>query len=212
MNSRVLVRGMVRQWLPLLLVASKAAFGGEPAGSEPRQLRRNKNFLGTDTSNNFRFSSTNSHPAMVAPPLPDGVVELRFAEIYRTPAGPRGLEFTDKVRSLEGRRVRILGYMVQQAEPAPLTFLFGPAPSKVNEEEYGFADDLPPQTIHVHVPSAGKELDPLHVQFTPGLLLLTGTLNLGEQKEPDGRVSYVRLVLDKRKAGDLSSGTQPNSN
>jgi hypothetical protein len=36
---------------------------------------------------------------------------------------------------------------------------------------------------------------------TPGLLLLTGRLELGSREEPDGRVSTVRLVLDARPAG-----------
>jgi hypothetical protein len=37
---------------------------------------------------------------------------------------------------------------------------------------------------------------PATVPFTPGPLLLTGTLSVGNRQEPSGRVSLVRLQLD----------------
>lgn len=130
-------------------------------------------------------------PGLV-PPLPDGVAELKFAEFYRTPVGPRGLEYTDRLVSLRGKEVRVLGYMVRQDQPVPRAFLLSPVAMTLHENEYGFCDDLPPQILHVLISDA----EPPKVPFTPGLLLLTGRLDLGPRQEPDGRVSHMRLFLN----------------
>src|SRR6266540_5578994 len=67
------------------------------------------------------------------PPLPNGVAELKFRELFCQPIGPRGLEFSEKLRQLDGRRVRILGYMVEQGQPAPHCLLLSPLPMKLHE-------------------------------------------------------------------------------
>lgn len=126
------------------------------------------------------------------PALPDGVAELKFADFYRMPVGPRGLEYTERLLSLRGKKVRVLGYMVRQSLPSPRTLLLSPRPMTLHEDEYGFCDDLPPQLLHVLTP----ETESPDVPFTPGVLLLTGRLDLGPRQEPDGRVSHVRLFLD----------------
>ncbi len=96
------------------------------------------------------------------------------------------------IKKLAGQRVRVLGFMVRQTRPAPGTVILTPYAMATHEGEYGLCDDLPPSTLFVHVP---KYAD-LAVPFTPGPLLLTGTLELGPRQESDGRVSHVRLVLD----------------
>lgn len=126
------------------------------------------------------------------PTLPSGVAELKFADFYRLPVGSRGLEYTDRLVSLSGKKVRVLGYMVRQSKPVPRTLLLSPVPMTLHEDEYGFCDDLPPQILHVLTP----ETEPPDVPFTPGVLLLIGRLDIGPRQEPDGRVSHVRLFLD----------------
>ncbi len=126
------------------------------------------------------------------PPPPAEVTELRFSEFFRSPAGPRGLELTDKLRGLAGKRVRILGFMVRQTRPSPGVAIVAPFAMATNEFEYGLADDFPPNVVFVEVPSFAD----LAVPYTPGPLLLTGTLEVGRREEPDGRVSLVRLRLD----------------
>ncbi len=126
------------------------------------------------------------------PPLPPGVTELKFGEFFRQPIGPRGLESTEKLRSLEGRRIRIVGYMARQAKPVSRCFLLAPVPLTLNEIEYGYADDLPAATLHVFTSSEAPATTP----YTPGRLLLTGSLSLGNRLEVDGRISTVRLQLD----------------
>ena len=124
------------------------------------------------------------------PPPPPGVADLDLGEIF-DPIGDRGPSYSARVRALEGRAVRVLGYMVGQDQPVPGTILLAPFPFQLHESEYGLAEDLPPAVVHVLVPDRKDEVVP----FTPGLLLLTGQLEVGPREEPDGRISTVRLQL-----------------
>lgn len=135
------------------------------------------------------------------PPLPEGTSQLDYRDFFKMPVGDRGLEVTDKLKSLDGKRVRILGYMVQEDHTAdegeetgvvPGRFLLTPAPAAVSFPHYGVCDDLPPQTVFVTAPDfAGKE-----VPHTQRPLLLTGILSVGNKDEAEGRISVARLLLD----------------
>lgn len=117
--------------------------------------------------------------------------EIRFDELFK-PIGPGGLEYSARLRSMEGRRVRFRGYMAAREAAPPGTFLLTPFPVQLHETEYGLADDLPPATVFVEVPAwRGRT-----VPYRPGPVTVTGILQLGNREEPDGRVSSVRLVLD----------------
>ena len=48
------------------------------------------------------------------------------------------------------------------------------------------------------------------VPHTPGLLLLTGTLSVGNKPEPDGRISTVRLTLDQPAKPDAAKLSGPS--
>ena len=122
------------------------------------------------------------------------------------PVGTHGLELTDRLRQLDGRRVRILGYMVQQEEPPPGRLLLASVPAQIHEHDNGLADDLPASTLFVSVPTSPNAPVP-HV---PGLMLLTGTLSVGGRPEPDGRVSLVRLALDAPEKFPHSSSSPKN--
>ena len=126
------------------------------------------------------------------PPAPAGVTDLEFNEFFIPIVGDRGLELTDKIRALHGQRVRLLGFMVRQALPTPGVLLFAPQPLQVDEVEYGTCDDLPPQVVRTFVALAAG----VQVPLTAGALLLTGTLEIGQQSEIDGRSSLIRLRLD----------------
>lgn len=125
------------------------------------------------------------------PPLPPGVTALGFDEFFVRPIGDAGLVPTAKLRALDGKRVRILGWMVGREKPTPGTLLLTPVPVNIEEDESGFSD-LPPACVRVLVPAAPHALL-AHVRRP---LLLTGTLSVGNRTEPDGSVSFVRLVLD----------------
>jgi hypothetical protein len=125
------------------------------------------------------------------PPPAAGIADLKFAEIYE-PIGGGGLRYSRKSLALDGRKVRILGYMVERDAPVPGLLLLAPVPVRLHEREAGEADDLPAATLFVIVPDRAAEILP----HTPGPLLLTGTLQLGNREESDGRISSVRLILD----------------
>lgn len=131
-------------------------------------------------------------PAQDTPPPATDLPELRLAEIFATPIGGRGLEYSAKARSLAGQRVRVRGYMVRREAAPPGTFLLSPVPVQLHESEYGLVDDLPAATLFVEAPAWRGQTMP----YAPGPLLVTGLLELGNREEPDGRISSVRLVLD----------------
>ena len=160
----------------------------------------------------------NSRPSPPAPlplpPLPAGVEELRFEDFFKVPVGPRGLEVTDRVQSLNGRRVRIVGQMVREetstcsttprtdAKGRPLPawmealvpgrMLLAPSSVLLSMCHYGLSDDLPPQTLYVSVPEKIGE----PVPYVRGWLALTGVLSVGPKAESDGRISVLRLELE----------------
>jgi hypothetical protein len=186
------------------------------AGS--RQPRNAKDEFGSRPAS----AGNMAQPAPVLPALPDGVAELKFGDFFKTPVGPRGLELTEKLTSLHGKRVRVLGYQVVEAvgkcnaEGVPYTpaqkakawfeasvpgrLLLCAVPYRVNFAHYGHAEDLPPQVLYVHVAEKAGEPMPQ----TPGLLLLTGILEVGPKTEADGRVSVVRMKLDPPEESSLS--------
>jgi hypothetical protein len=132
--------------------------------------------------------------ALELPQLPAGVTELKFHEIF-APVGPRGLEYSAKVKELDGKRVRMLGYMVKTCRHDHGRFLLTPFPLTLHDHEMGPADDLPPSTVFVDVPPLRRALK--FVPHEPGLFLLTGTLTLGGRDEMHGRRSWVRLELER---------------
>lgn len=120
--------------------------------------------------------------------------DLKFGEMFKRPVGPKGLEPSAKLLALDGQRVRLVGYMARQAAEfdVPGLMILVPLPVALGDEDESFADDLPASAAYIHLADAPTASTPL-VPYRPGLLALTGTLELGAQAEPDGRVSFVRL-------------------
>lgn len=123
------------------------------------------------------------------PALPANIAELKFRDFFVLPLGEGEPRFTQQLQGLDGRRVRIVGYMARQEKPGPGIFLLTPMPMTVATE----ADDLPAATLFVHLPSALEGQTATHAA---GLIALTGTLSVGNKQEADGRISLVRLQLD----------------
>ena len=138
-----------------------------------------------------RQPSPNETPSKVAASAKDSapIESLALDEIYRRPIGPKGLEYTDRSRSLVGHKVRITGYMVRQTAPVPYSLLLAPFAIQLHEREYGLADDLPANTVHVFFARGTSPVIP----HTRGPITLDGVLELGPTEEADGRISHVRL-------------------
>ena len=118
--------------------------------------------------------------------------DLKFNDFFVLPIGSHGLEITRRLSALDGKRVHIKGYMVQQELAKPGYFLLTALPTKTTEADDSMADDLPPSTLFVHVQSPASQI----ISHRPGLLELTGFLSVGPKEESDTRVSNVRLILD----------------
>jgi hypothetical protein len=146
----------------------------------------------SEASSKVEKPSTSKPGAIELPPVPEGVTHLDFASFFKRPVGPKGMEIADEVLALNGKRVRLLGYMVKQSNPSPWKILLSPVPVVTREREYSYADDLPPNVVHVFLPRDAHPIRP----HTPGLLLLTGRFEVGNREEADERVSLFRLHLD----------------
>jgi hypothetical protein len=139
-------------------------------------------------------------PLLQAPPeAPKTAPEpLSFREFFDPNA--RGLVPSARLLSLVGKRVSITGFMADAEEPPRGGFYLCPMPLFVAEGGAGTAD-LPPSAVFVVVRSAtGKELETLRRP-----LEVTGTLELGPQVDADGRVSRIRIILDRPQAGEIPS-------
>jgi hypothetical protein len=139
-------------------------------------------------------AQTIKHAASAPADVPEemkSLPELSFADFFG-PIGPRGMEYSEKIRALAGQRVRLRGYMVQQNERIPGLFLFAGMPVKVDTRADCNETDTPPAMLHVFVPGAAKALP-----WVPGARFISGVLELGARHEADDRISVARLTLDE---------------
>lgn len=134
------------------------------------------------------------------PPAPAGVTELRFRDLITLPIGARGLEASDTLRALDGKRVRVVGFMVQQATSVPGRFLLSPLPAAIGDDDEGLADDVPPALLEVTL--ATPQATVAHVA---GLLQISGTLDLGPHESTGNpRIAFARIHPDARTAKALT--------
>jgi hypothetical protein len=126
------------------------------------------------------------------PSLPADIAELKFRDFFVMPVGPRGPEMTSKLLAMDGRRVRIVGYMAQQQASHPGYFMLNPVPVSADEASDATAGELR-ATLFVQLPPAQADHVP---PYRAGLLVLTGTLSVGDRDAEVGRPSLVRLQLE----------------
>jgi hypothetical protein len=116
-------------------------------------------------------------------------VALSFADLLEP--DPAVLRPSARVLSLDGRRVRLVGFMARMTAVPHGGFYLVPRPLFCDEAGGGGAD-LPPTSVRVVVPSAGDH----PIAFTPRAVEVTGVLTVGNRAEPDGHTSNFRIVLD----------------
>lgn len=133
------------------------------------------------------------------------VADLRFRDLFRLPVGPKGLEPTERLRALDGKQVRMTGYMVHQEQPIANRLILAAMPISMSEDEDGLADDLPPNVVFVHLLRSPET----PMAYQRGVLQFTGTLSVRPKEEVDGRVSSVRLLVEGCERAAMSSGTCP---
>jgi hypothetical protein len=130
---------------------------------------------------------------VAAPGTADLPPRLAFNRIFTQPIGPQGLSFSPDVLSRQGQRVRLVGYMVAREHVQTGRFMVTPLPVRMSEHADGEADDLPPATVTVLLPPDAAQQP---VPHQDGLIELTGRLDIGRHEDDDGRVTWLRLVLD----------------
>lgn len=126
-------------------------------------------------------------------PPPAGVSDLKFNGMFMTPVGPKGLAPSERLLSLHGHRVRLVGYMATQEQSKPGFVILTPMPVNLGDEDESLSDDLPGNAVFVHL--SPKHADKA-VPNLQGLLQMVGTLRVGAREEADGHVSSVQLELD----------------
>lgn len=169
-------------------IGAALVFAANPAAAHGQNLAASAHHAGQP----LKVPAILAVEKKLAPP-PAGVAELRFRDIFKLPVGPRGLEPTEKLRSLDGKRVRIVGYMIAQETPVAGSFMLSPLPVMAGDEDESLADDIPPSALFVVLPRGRSTVVPA----LPGLVKLTGTLRVGAEEIPgSGRVAAARLELD----------------
>ncbi len=137
------------------------------------------------------------------PAAAQSVASLSFAEFYKRPIGPRGLEPSAALLALAGARVQISGFVAHgahhepqpQLQPQPQTVfaILAPVPVALDDEDEGLADDLPASVAYLHW---SEPRIAAAIAACRGAVRVTGRLELGRHAEPDGRTSFVRLETD----------------
>jgi hypothetical protein len=121
------------------------------------------------------------------------ILDIKFRDFFRSPIDAYGLEASDRLRMASGKRVRLHGYMVAQEETPLGRFFLTPMPTRMSEHADGDANDLPPSTVVVVMPETDRSR---LIPYRPGLMQLTGVLQVGRQELDDGRVCWLQLLLD----------------
>jgi len=115
-------------------------------------------------------------------------VPISFSELFEDSGA---LKPSARMLALHGRRVRLVGFMARMEVPPRGGFYLCPRPVSADESGAGTAD-LPVDSVLVVMRSArGRE-----VPHRPGLLEVTGLLQVGNHADEDGRVTGFRVVLD----------------
>ncbi len=152
------------------------------------------------------FGGTNQSMQGQANATPQNSVrELSFKEFFEGTNAE--LKPSATLLQLNGKRVRLIGFMVQMETPPTGAFYLYSRPITCDEEGAGTAD-LPPETVFVIVGSlTGKA-----VPFIPRAVEVTGILEVGNRQETDGRVSFIRLVLDRPDGVPAATSSTKNLN
>jgi hypothetical protein len=131
--------------------------------------------------------------AVPAAPLePPAAAPLAFERLYSpepTGAGEHA-RIAPETLSLGGRKVRMVGHMVRMELPPRAAFYLAARPVEADESGGGTAD-LPPSVVRVEVPWIAGE-----VPWIDGPLEVIGRLELGRAEDDEGRVSWIRIVME----------------
>lgn len=170
---------MLNRPLPLLLalLVCGGAFAAMYASRAPERLEQNPALQAQVTPDPVRIPEFATWP------------ELRMKDLFKNPIGDYGLEYSDTAKALDGKSVRITGFMAQTDWKEYHHFLLATFPLILHDREYGQADEIPSGAVLVEMPKGEA------AAFTKGLMMLSGTLRLGRFQAPGDRTIWARLEL-----------------
>ena len=116
---------------------------------------------------------------------------VTFQEFFKSPIGPKGMEFTPKALALQGQRVSLSGFMVKTDLLRQGRFFLAPKALEVNEADDGPANDLPVHTVLVKLDPSQASLILAHQE---GVMRIEGKLDIGREENNLGEVSWIRLL------------------
>jgi hypothetical protein len=148
----------------------------------------------------FGATAANGQTPDGAPP--QVIQELRFADFFKSPLGPKGAEITQTLTDAHGQTMRLTGYMVQQERPSLGHFMLTPRPVRMSEHADGDADDLPIAWVMVYLDPSQQDFV---VPYVRGRIEVQGLIHVGRLEEQDGRVSWVRLQLAPESTRNMNS-------
>lgn len=116
---------------------------------------------------------------------------VTFQEFFKSPIGPKGMEFTPKALALQGQLVSLSGFMVKTDLLRQGRFFLAPKALEVNEADDGPANDLPVHTVLVKLDPSQASLVLAHQE---GVMRIEGKLDIGREENNLGEVSWIRLL------------------
>ncbi len=128
---------------------------------------------------------------LAAPAVQPPLLDLRA--LFAERAGVRTI--APAVEALRGRQVRVRGFMVQMEDAPEGAFYLASRPAECDESGGG-TGDLPVESVLVRVPGAEGQAVP----WREAPVEIVGTLEVGREEEPDGRVSFLRVLLEEPSA------------
>lgn len=134
--------------------------------------------------------------AQVEAPLPESVAALRFQDFFVPVVGDRGLEYSGRMRALDGRRVRITGFLVRDTRRHAGSAMLAPWPTRIENDGYCYSEDYPPATLHLQLEGA----DAPPIPYRPGPVTVIGTLSVAPQPAADGRNAVALLRVTRADA------------
>ena len=115
-------------------------------------------------------------------------VSITFSDL--APAS-RAQRFLPRLQSLNGRVVKLAGYVAASEQPLHGAFYLCPVPVFLDEGGAG-TGDLPPDSVRVTVAGRPGWMAPP----APRPIEVVGRLDLGYREDTDGQVSWVRLTVE----------------
>jgi hypothetical protein len=137
--------------------------------------------------------NSSSNAGWTAGGADDSAVDLQFSDFF-APAGDEGLVYSDRIKELRGKRVRLTGFMVREPERHRGFFLLARRPAHAQGGACAPVD-FAPDVVYVH--AAGPNFAASVIPYIPGRLILTGRVEIGPQREENGRNSSIRLFLEE---------------